>query len=86
VQIPHPSVNAVALPRIPSQRPTRTPITSNLLNLARLPRRRGQGGPASPQPIDTTYLSFFEAIMIAQERLIPHVQGSFVHNIEQHTP
>lgn len=85
-QIPHPSANVVVLPRIPSRRPMKTPITSNLLNLAPRPRRRGRVGPARARAIDTTYLSFFEAIMIAQERLIPHVQDSFVHNIEQHTP
>jgi len=38
--IPHPSVNAVALPRIPSRRLTKTPIMLNpLLNQAPRPRR-----------------------------------------------
>ena len=89
---PHPSVNAVALPRIPSRRPMKTPIMLNpLLNQApRRPRlrrrRRGQVDRARSQTLDTTYyLSYSEATTIAQERLIPHVQDSPVHNIAHHT-
>ncbi|KAF9642773.1 hypothetical protein BDM02DRAFT_1938936 [Thelephora ganbajun] len=77
VSIPHRSVNAVVLPRIPSRTLMKTLITSSLLlNLA--PRRgRGQVDRARSQMIDTTYyLSYSEVTTIPQERLIPHVQDS----------
>lgn len=90
VKIPLPNANAVVLPRTRNRKPMKTLITPRPLNPARQRRRRGQVDRASKSMIDTNsnyYLSYFEAITIAQERLISHVQDPFVHNLARtHTP
>jgi len=86
VSNPHPSANAVALPRIPNRKPRKKPIVSPPLNRAQRPRRRRQVDLARSQTIDTTHYS--DATMIAQERLVPHphVQDRPVHHLAHHTP